>query len=51
MKRILFLILVLFVAGACLDDKTNTDYRDITLMINGKLQGLSKCIVCFLGSL
>lgn len=29
MKRILFLILVLFVAGACLDDKTNTDYRDI----------------------
>lgn len=29
MKRFLFLILVLFVAGACLDDKTNTDYRDI----------------------
>ncbi|MCB6974521.1 MULTISPECIES: PKD-like family lipoprotein [Butyricimonas] len=29
MKRILFLILVLFAAGACLDDKTNTDYRDI----------------------
>lgn len=29
MKRILFLILVLFVAGACLDDKTNYDYRDI----------------------
>ena len=27
MKRILFLILVLFVAGACLDDKTNTDYQ------------------------
>ena len=29
MKRILFLILVLFVAGACLDDKSNYDYRDI----------------------
>ena len=29
MKRILFLILVLFAAGACLDDKTNYDYRDI----------------------
>ena len=29
MKQSLFLILILLIAGACLDDKTNYDYKDI----------------------
>lgn len=29
MKRNLLLIMILFMAGACLDDKTNYDYKDI----------------------
>ena len=51
MKRILFLILVLFAAGACLDDKTNTDYRDINNFDNNnwKITGIESRYSLFPG--